>query len=151
MPGSGAKASESASEGEIRAIIEARVEAVRAKDVHAAMSYHLPEAVLFDVIEPLRYMGASAGKKRAEEWFSSFEGPLGFEIRELNVTAGDGVAFSYGLNHVKGTKMDGGELDMWWRATVCYQRIEGKWTITHEHSSVPFDVTSGEASLDLKP
>jgi ketosteroid isomerase-like protein len=149
MPGSGAKPS--ASEGEIRAIIDARLEAVRAKDVRAAMSYHQPDAVLFDVIEPLRYMGASAGKKRAEEWFSSFEGPLGYEIRELNVTAGDSVAFSYGLNHVKGTKMDGGELDMWWRATVCYQKIDGKWAITPEHGSVPFDATSGKASLHLKP
>lgn len=147
MSESGAKASE----GEIRAIIDARIEAVHAKDVRAAMSYHLPDVVLFDVIEPLRYMGASAGKKRAEEWFSSFQGPLGYEIRELNVTAGDGVAFSYGLNHVKGTKVDGGELDMWWRATVCYQKIEGKWRIAHEHNSAPFDVTSGKASLDLKP
>jgi ketosteroid isomerase-like protein len=149
MPGSGAKRSESAAE--IRALIEARAEAVRAKDVHGAMSYHAPEAVLFDIINPLRYIGSSAGKKRAEEWFSSLKGPLDYEIRELSVTAGDDVAFSYGLNHVKGTKADGGELDMWWRATVCYKKIEGKWVIVHEHSSAPFDVTSGKASLDLKP
>jgi hypothetical protein len=39
---------------------------------------------------------------------------------------------------------------MWARATVCYREIDGKWMITHEHESVPFDVNSGKASLDLE-
>jgi uncharacterized protein (TIGR02246 family) len=154
MPGSSAKSSESTSaggEGEIRALIEARAEAVRAKDAHGAMSYHAADAILFDVIGPLQNIGVGAGRKRAEEWFASFKGPLGYEIRELRVTAGDSVAFSHGLTRVKGTTADGKELDMWWRATVCYQKIAGKWAITHEHGSAPFDVTSGKASLDLKP
>ncbi len=30
-------------------------------------------------------------------------------------------------------------------------KIEGRWLITHEHSSVPFDVGSGKALLDLQP
>ena len=40
---------------------------------------------------------------------------------------------------------------MWVRATVCYRKIDGTWMVTHEHNSVPFDVESGKASLDLKP
>jgi len=40
---------------------------------------------------------------------------------------------------------------MWWRETACYRKVEGEWLITHQHSSVPFDVESGKASLDLKP
>ncbi|MFY9570945.1 MAG: nuclear transport factor 2 family protein, partial [Blastocatellia bacterium] len=65
--------------------------------------------------------------------------------------AGEDVAFSHSLNRVKGTKTDGGDLEMWWRATVCYRKLGGKWIVTHEHSSVPFDVNTGKASLDLKP
>jgi ketosteroid isomerase-like protein len=61
------------------------------------------------------------------------------------------VAFSLSLNRVNATKTDGKRLDMWWRATVCYRKIDGKWMVTHEHSSVPFDEESGKASLDLKP
>src|ERR1700675_4923318 len=60
-------------------------------------------------------------------------------------------AFSHGLCHVSATKTDGGQLDMWWRKTVCFRKIEGKWMVTHEHNSVPFDPKSGKASLDLKP
>jgi len=36
---------------------------------------------------------------------------------------------------------------MWWRATVCYRKMDGEWKITHEHNSVSFDVKSGKASL----
>jgi ketosteroid isomerase-like protein len=40
---------------------------------------------------------------------------------------------------------------MWWRATVCYRKLDGQWMITHEHASVPFDAQSGQASLALEP
>ena len=28
--------------------------------------------------------------------------------------------------------------DLWFRATLGFRKIDGEWTITHEHSSVPF-------------
>ena len=96
-------------------------------------------------------MGSDASKKRAEDWFSSFAGSIGYEIRDLSITAGDSVAFSHGLSHVSARRTDGGQLDMWWRTTVCFRKIDEKWTVTHEHNSVPFDVESGKASLDFKP
>jgi ketosteroid isomerase-like protein len=37
---------------------------------------------------------------------------------------------------------------MWWRATICYRKVDGAWQVTHEHASVPFDVAS---ALDLEP
>lgn len=40
---------------------------------------------------------------------------------------------------------------MWWRETTCYSTINGKVKITHAHSSVPFKVENGMASVDLKP
>ena len=138
-------------EGLIRALIDERVKAVRAKDIDGAMSNVSADILSFDVVNPLLYVGSEALRKRAEEWFSSFQGPIGFEVRDLRIAAGDDVAFSHSLNHVSATRTDGGALDMWWRATVCYRKIDGKWMVTHEHQSVPFDVESGKASLDLKP
>ena len=115
------------------------------------MSNFAPDVLLFDLINPLQYIGAEAGRKRAEEWLSSFQGPIGYEIRDLSITASDDVAFCHSLNAVSGTKTDGEKIEMWWRATVCFRKIYGKWMVTHEHSSVPFDMESGKASLDLKP
>lgn len=143
--------SKAASEAEIRRLIEDRAEAVRAKDVDALMAHVAPDVVSFDVVNPLQYTGADAVRRRAEEWFSSFRGGIGHEVRDLSISAGDEVAHCYSLSRVSGTTKDGAALDMWIRATVCLRKVEGKWLITHQHSSVPFDVESGKASLDLKP
>jgi ketosteroid isomerase-like protein len=148
MPTENSKAS---NEAEIRELIENRIKAVRAKDIDAVMLNYAPGVLSFDVVNPLIYAGSDAVRKRLVEWFSSFQGPIGHEIRDLSINAGDAVAFSHGLNRVNATKIDGEKLDMWWRATVCYRKIDGKWMITHEHASVPFDVKTGKASLDLEP
>jgi len=107
--------------------------------------------VLFDVVDPLQSKGAGAARNRAKEWFATFQGSIGYEIQGLQISAANGVGFSHGLNHVSGTKLDGNRLDMWWRATVCYRKLDGRWQITHEHNSVPFDVNNGKASLNLEP
>ncbi len=138
-------------EAQIRGLIDARVKAVRSKDVNMAMSNIAPDILSFDVVNSLQYIGSDASRKRTEEWFSSFQGPIGYELRDLNITTGADVAFSHSLNHVSAMRADGKKLEMWWRATVCYRKVDGKWMVTHEHSSVPFDGESGKASLDLKP
>jgi ketosteroid isomerase-like protein len=142
---------EAIDEAQIRALIEDRVKAVRARDIDGATAHIAPHILSFDVVNPLQYVGSDASRKRAEEWFSSFQGPIGHEIRDLSITTGDDVAFSHSLNRLIGTKTDGKKIDMYWRATVCYRKIDGKWMVTHEHNSVPFDPESGQASLDLKP
>jgi ketosteroid isomerase-like protein len=136
---------------EVRLLVDQRSEAIRAKDVARSTSMTTADYLLFDVVGPLQSKSAVAAGKRAEEWFATFRGPIGYEIHDLQIVAGDGVGFSHGLNHVSATKIDGTSLDMWWRATVCYQQIDGNWRITHEHNSVPFDVTNGMASLGLTP
>lgn len=138
-------------EAHIRTLIDARIKAITTKDINKALFNIAPDILLFDVVDPLQSRGSDASRKRTEEWFSSFQGPIGYEIRDLSITAGDDVAFCHSLNRVSATKTDGKPLDMWWRATVCYRKIEGTWMVTHEHNSVPFDMTSGNASLDLKP
>lgn len=136
---------------EIRSLVDRRLQAIRAKDVKGSTSSMSSDYVLFDVVEPLRSAGANAGSKRAEEWFTGFQGPIVADILDLQITAGDGVGFSHGLNHVRGTRLDGNILDMWWRATIGYKKIDGEWRITHEHNSVPFNVNDGKASLNLQP
>jgi uncharacterized protein (TIGR02246 family) len=138
-------------EAEIHALFEDRVTAVRMKDVDKLMSGYAPDVLSFDVVDPLQYAGLDGIRARMEQWFSSFEGPISLENQNLTIAAGEDVAFCHSLSHVNATRIDRGHLEMWWRETVCYRRIDGKWMITHQHSSVPFNVESGKASLDLKP
>ncbi len=138
-------------EAVIRALIERRAEAVYAKDIDALMANHAADSVSFDALNPLRYIGSDKVRERAEQWFSWYRGPMGYEVRDLSVTSSEEVAFCHYLYRVSGTMTNGREVDMWVRSTVCCQKIEGKWAITHEHTSVPFDAESGKASVDLKP
>jgi uncharacterized protein (TIGR02246 family) len=140
------------SEAEIRQLIDRWVQAVRAKDVDAAMASYAPDALAFDLAPPLQYRGAAANRRSLEDWFPTFRGPVGYEIRDLTITAGDEVAFSHSLNRLSGARTDGTETDVWVRATVGFRKIGGRWTITHEHVSVPFEMTPPfKASLGLKP
>lgn len=138
-------------EARIRELIEERVRAISAKDVAALMSNHAPDMVMFDALDPLRYVGSEAVRERAGQWLSWYQGPVGYEVRDLSVTAGDGAAFCHYLYRVTGTMTNGREVDMWVRSTVCFRKTDGAWVVTHEHTSVPFDAESGKASVDLKP
>jgi uncharacterized protein (TIGR02246 family) len=136
---------------EIRALIDAQARAIRAKDLDGSVAGYAPDVLRFDVVNPLRSFGSDALKQRLSRWFASFDGPIGYELRDLSIAAGDDVAFSHSLNRVRAITTDGRQLDMWWRATVGYRKVDGAWLITHQHASVPFDTASGQASLDLGP
>jgi uncharacterized protein (TIGR02246 family) len=138
-------------ETRIRELLDRWVAAIRAKDVDGSLAGWAPDVVAFDLIAPLQYRGRDAVRRRLEDWFSSFEGPIGYELDHLAVATGDEAAFAHSLNHVEGTTTDGRTVDMWWRATVCLRKRDGEWLVAHAHSSVPFDMTSGQASVDLRP
>ncbi len=138
-------------EAQIRAIIYEQVEGVNHKDVNALIINHAPDAAVFDVLDPLHYEGVERVKERAEKWLSGYESAIGYESRDLQITTGEDVAFCHYLYHITGTLKSKDEVDMWVRATVCFQKTDGEWKIVHEHQSVPFDVETGKASLNLKP
>lgn len=139
-------------EAQLHQLIEKGVKAIQAKDVDTLLPLFASDVVSFDLIGPLHYIGAEAVGKRMHEWFSSFEeGPLGYEISDLNINLAADMAFSYRFNHVSGQLRTGQQLAMRWRETTCYKKREGHWLIVHQHGSVPFDPQSGKASLSLEP
>ena len=138
-------------EAAIKRVIEGGVNAVRNKDIGGVMSLYAPEVVSFDIVPPLRYVGADAFRNVWEEVFSSFQGPIGYEIHDLSITVGGDVAFTHSLNRISGTMNNGQKTDLWLRVTACFRKINGKWLIVHHQNSVPVDLAHGKAVLDLKP
>lgn len=138
-------------EARIRALIDGQAEAIRAKNIDASVAGYASDVLLFDVVNPLRAVGSDALRERLTAWFASFLGPIGYDVRDLSISASGDVAFAHSLNRVRAMTTDGRELDMWWRATSCYRRRGDAWMVTHAHASVPFDPASGQASLDLQP
>ena len=120
-------------EAQIRLLRENLTNALRAKDANGVLSHFAAETVMFVLAPPLRYKtGENApGSKGIQEWFDSFAGAIDYEVRELQITAGETVAFCHSLNRVSGTRSEDGEkTDIWIRETLGLRKIEGEWKIT---------------------
>jgi uncharacterized protein (TIGR02246 family) len=138
-------------EEEIRKVIERGVEGLRAKDLDEVMTMYAPDLVSFDIVPPLQYVGADTYRKHWGEALSPFSGPINYEIVDLSITVGDDVAFAHSFNRLSATMDNGQQIGNWLRWTACFQKINGKWLIAHMHASVPTDLMTGRAVLDLKP
>lgn len=138
-------------EAAIQGLLNDCIRSLHDKNIEGVMSIYAPELVAFDIVPPLRYVGADAYRKPWEEVFSTFQGPIGYEIHDLSITVGDDVAFTHSLNRISGTMNTGHKTDLWVRCTACLRKINGKWLIVHTQVSVPVDLEHGKAMLDLKP
>lgn len=135
---------------QIRAAIDARADAIRGKNVEAILPLFADDSVGFALAPPLQTTAPL--KDDLEGWFATFCGPIGLEVRDLKIVASDSVAYAHSLNRLTGTKTDGEKPDVWFRETVCFQKVESRWLITHTHESVPFYMDgSFKAAVDLKP
>jgi len=142
---------QSIDEADIRQQIDALTAAVRDMDLESAMLRYAPDIVSYDIVAPLRHVSADAKRHNWIDVFAVCERPLGYEVRDLAITVADDVAFGHSLNHVTATFKNGTRTDVWVRWTACFRKIHGRWLIAHDHVSVPADVASGRALVDLRP
>ena len=144
--------SKTTDEVQIRQLIDWWTRAIRDKNIEAAVSHYAGDILLYDLAPPLVHTGVEAYKKELAEWFVTFEGSIGFEVQDLSLTVGNGVAFATSLNHITGKRTNGEQTDVWVRATIGFAKEDGGWKATHEHFSVPFYMDgSNKAAVDLKP
>lgn len=134
----------------IRALFGDRTNALFGKVADMAVKDLAPEVVSYDLDPPLQHVGQN--KAELQRWFDTWDGPIGWAMGDLSVEVGGDVAFAYGLGHMTGTKSDGYEVDLWVRCTVGFKRADGRWTVTHQHTSVPFEMDGTfKAAVDLRP
>jgi ketosteroid isomerase-like protein len=138
-------------EAEIRQRIDKLVEAIRGADLEGLKPLFAPEMVSFDVGPPLQHVGVAAKLKNWIEAFTTFQHPLGYEVRDLTITVSGELAFAHSLNRLSGTLKNGIRGGGWVRATYCFRKIDGSWMIAHDHVSVPLDPESGRALVNLEP
>jgi ketosteroid isomerase-like protein len=140
----------SSEEVAINATLQAWGRAMGEKRAVDAVAQLTDNVIQFTLAAPLSFEGKSAEGLAA--WFETWQGPIGGEVHDGRLTAGDEVAFWSGLMHMTGTKTDGVKVDLWFRQTLGLQKVDGKWKIAHIHTSVPFAMDgSGLAELGLKP
>ena len=136
-------------ETEVRQAIAARNAALGAKDVAGVMASGYAGFVSYSLAPPLKN---NAGKAGLEAWFATWDGPIGYALRDLKIVAGGEVAFAHALVHMTGRKTDGEAVDLWFRQTLGLKLFRGDWKIIHGHDSTPFYMDgSFRAAVDLKP
>lgn len=139
-------------EAAIRGLIEDYAKAVRTKDARAAVANYADDVVSFDLAPPLQHRGVENIRKQLEGWFATFRGPIGVELRDLQVDASGDVAVARSFNRISGARTSGEDTDLWVRATICFHRRGGAWKVTHEHISLPFYMDGRmRAADDLVP
>ena len=114
-------------EAAVRDLIEAWAAAVRRKDYEGILRNHSPDLVMFDVPPPFQSKGLEAYPSD----------PIPFDVHEMTITASADVAFVVATMGCAGPGADGKPEDLDFRLTVGLRKIDGQWTITHEHHSVP--------------
>ena len=143
----------STDETEIRELIEARAAALKTGDVDTIVSYYAPEVVQFTLAPPLQQTTDARDPERLRAWIATFEAPPTREVTRLQIAAAGDVAFATSLDCLSATpKGMTDSFSLWHRVTLGLRRIDGRWLITHEHQSVPFEMDgSFQASIGLKP
>lgn len=125
--------------------------AFQARDTKAVMALYSSDILAYDLVAPLQYKGADAYGKDFDTFFSQYKGPLAIEYRDCGFSGTGDLAMITCLEHVSGTLTNGQHSSIWLRATSGLRRVNGRWLDFHDHISVPVDIETGKALLDLKP
>ena len=126
-----------AEEAAIRELITGWAAAVRAKDLQGILAHHADDFLMFDVPPPFESRGINDYKKTWALFYSAQPEPVTFDIKRLDIVAGSDVAFAVALMQCAETNKDGQRVPLDFRLTVGLRKINGRWTIMHEHHSVP--------------
>jgi uncharacterized protein (TIGR02246 family) len=120
----------------IRELITRWAAAVHTGDLDTVLADHDPDIVMFDVPPP--YDGLRGIDAYRDSWPPFFEwqsqGAL-FDIVELDVTAGDDVAFAHALLRCgMPAELEANPASRL-RLTIGLRKRDGRWVVTHEHHS----------------
>ena len=121
---------------QIRLLVENWAKAVRTKDIDAILAHHSADFVMYDVPPPFQSVGLDAYR---QTWDTFFEGTkLGtFDIEQLNIIAGNDVAFCYATMFCLNRNGEGIYERLDFRLTMGLKKSGNQWTIVHEHHSIP--------------
>jgi uncharacterized protein (TIGR02246 family) len=127
-------------ESAIRSLIEDWASAIRAKNLDGVLAHHTEDVLMFDVPPPVAVRGIGAYRETWPPFFQALtQGDAAFDIVELNVTAGDAVAFATALLRCGSADELARDGTPRLRLTLGLRKVDGTWHIAHEHHSFPED------------
>ena len=112
--------------------------AVQEKDREGILAWHHKDIVMYDVPPPFASIGIDAYWNTWAGFLSALEyGPHAFVIVDLHLTAGEDVAFAFAPMKCVYRDGKGQRIELDFRLTIGFKKIDGEWWFMHEHHSVP--------------
>lgn len=124
-------------EAAIRRLIDRWAAAVHAGDMETVLVDHSDDIVMFDVPPPNEVRGKAAYRDTWPAFFEYQRQGAVFEIVALEVTAGADVAFAHALLRCGTVESFHRDPDSRLRLTIGLRKLDGRWTVSHEHHSFP--------------
>jgi ketosteroid isomerase-like protein len=121
---------------EIEQLISLWTKAVREQDLRGIRAAHDPDMLMFDVPPPFLSRGLDAYMATWDTFFAWQAKPVQFELRDLEITAGDEVAFATAAGRCCDLT-SGAPVQLDFRLTMGFKKKDGQWRIVHEHHSLP--------------
>jgi uncharacterized protein (TIGR02246 family) len=120
----------------IRTLIERWAKAVHERDMDTVLADHADDIVMFDVPPPENGVrGIDAYRETWPPFFTWQAQGASFEIVELDVTAGEDVAYAFALLRCDTQESLQAHPDYRLRLTLGLRKDAGRWIVAHEHHS----------------
>ena len=124
-------------ETQVRLVLQRWATATRKGQRDHVLANHLPDVLIYDVLAPMKYEGATAYRQSWDEWQPDTQGEGQFDLQDLFVTAGVDVAFAHCFIKCGGVLPNGKTFEDLVRATFCLRKVSGSWKVAHQHISKP--------------
>jgi uncharacterized protein (TIGR02246 family) len=125
---------------EIRTLIHDWAAAVHEGDMETVLAGHADDIVMFDVPPPHDGVrGIAAYRETWPPFFGWQAQGASFQIVDLDVTAGDDVAFAHALLRCGMPEELAEHPERRLRLTLGLRREDGRWVVAHEHHSFALD------------
>lgn len=138
--------SPSSDERAVRAVIEALMHSIRARNPRALLALCAPDVACYDMMPPLAESGPDSVRAHWSHTWEAFVGEVGCDASQLQITLGADVAFSRSQLRLSGKGHDGLRNTHWVCATLGLRRIDGIWRFVHQHFSQPFERATAAAN-----
>jgi uncharacterized protein (TIGR02246 family) len=124
---------------QIDSLIRRWADAVHAGDLTGVLADHADDIVMFDVPPPEDGVrGIDAYRDTWPPFFEWQRGGASFEIVELDVTAGEDVAYAWALLRCGSPDELEADPANRLRLSIGLRKLDGRWVVSHEHHSFPY-------------
>jgi ketosteroid isomerase-like protein len=106
------------------------------ENLAAIRADHDTDILMFDVPPPFLSRGLDAYMATWQTFFACQAKPVQFTFRDVEITAGNEVAFATAIGHCADLS-SGDKVQLDFRLTMGLRKLDGRWRIMHEHHSIP--------------